>query len=320
MGVNAARLEDLVRMLNLLPYFEAHPDRTIMEAATDLGRKPNEIKDDLDRLWCCGLPGMFPDDLVDLEHSYMGVSVTNNQGMDQPLRLTQTEAGALLLALDSLENVPGLTDRSAVLSAAKKLRSIMQEETVALVDSIAGEVPTQPVLEAIRTALEQQTQVQFEYHSASNDERSQRTVSPARVFSREGIAYLTAWDEAADAHRTFRTDRIQAIEVLDKPAQPHLDRLKFNTKNPFDFGREEVELKIAADALWLADYFPITIGEKLDDHWFSATMPLLSENWIVRFALSNADRVSIVKPTSLVSAMGDRSRSALAAYDETSDN
>ena len=124
MAHSSARLEDLVRMLNLLPYFEAHPGRTIMEAAADLGRKPAEIKDDLDRLWCCGLPGMFPDDLVDLDHSYLGVNVTNNQGMDQPLRLTQTEAGALLLALDSLENVPGLMDRSAVLSAAEKLRGI----------------------------------------------------------------------------------------------------------------------------------------------------------------------------------------------------
>lgn len=320
MGTNSARLEDLVRMLNLLPYFEAHPGRTLMEAATDLGRKPNEIKDDLDRLWCCGLPGMFPDDLVDLEHSYMGVSVTNNQGMDQPLRLTQTEAGALLLALDCLENVPGLLDRSAVLSAAEKLRGIMQEETVALVDSIAGEVPTEPILEAVRIALERQRQIQFRYHSTTTDTTTLRQVSPARVFSHKGVTYVTTWDAAAEGHRTFRADRMQDVEVLDEKATPHLELLRFNAKNPFDFGRDEVTLRLHSSATWLADYFPIVIGEQVDEQWFSATMPLVSDEWIIRFAISNADRVSIVTPTSLVAAMAGRIQSALATYDEMSDN
>lgn len=320
MAHSSARLEDLVRMLNLLPYFEAHPGRTIMEAAADLGRKPAEIKDDLDRLWCCGLPGMFPDDLVDLDHSYLGVNVTNNQGMDQPLRLTQTEAGALLLALDSLENVPGLMDRSAVLSAAEKLRGIMQDEMVAVVDSLAGEVPTEPVLDAVRQAMEQQRRLKFRYHSASTDEVSVREVSPARVFAHEGVTYVTAWDTQAEAHRTFRTDRMLDVAVLDAAAEPHTELLRFNAKNPFDFGADEVQLRLRSEATWLAEYFPITLGDQRDAEWFDATMPLLSEDWVVRFALSNADRVSIVAPTSLVSAVAARSRSALAAYDETSDN
>ncbi|MDO5077395.1 MAG: WYL domain-containing protein [Corynebacterium sp.] len=319
MAHSSARLEDLVRMLNLLPYFEAHPDRTLMEAAADLGRTPAEIKTDLDRLWCCGLPGMLPDDLVDLEHSYLGVNVTNNQGLDQPLRLTQTEAGALLLALDSLENVAGLTDRSAVLSAAEKLRSIMQDQTVAVVDSIAGEIPTEPVLEAIRQAMEQQHRLSFRYHSASTDKVTVREVSPARVFAHEGVTYLTAWDAEAGAHRTFRADRMTEVSVVNRPAEPHTDLLRFDAKNPFDFGADEVQLRIRASAVWLADYFPMTLGKQLDDAWFAATMPLLSEDWVVRFALSNADRVSIVAPMSLVSAIATQSRSALAAYDETSD-
>ena len=132
MTAKADRLADVVHMLNLLPYFEAHPGISLMEASKDLGRSPKELMDDLNSLWCCGLPGLFPGDLVDLDHTYKSVKVTNAQGMDKPLRLTHTEAGALLLALESLENLPGLTNREVVQSAAAKLRGIMGDETTRL--------------------------------------------------------------------------------------------------------------------------------------------------------------------------------------------
>lgn len=83
------RLTDLVRLLNLLPYFEAHPGRSMMEAATDLGLSPSQVQEDLSRLFCCG-PGTFPDELVDLDAELRSVTVINNQGMDAPLRLTHT--------------------------------------------------------------------------------------------------------------------------------------------------------------------------------------------------------------------------------------
>ena len=80
MTAKADRLADVVHMLNLLPYFEAHPGISLMEASKDLGRSPKELMDDLNSLWCCGLPGLFPGDLVDLDHTYKSVKVTNAQG------------------------------------------------------------------------------------------------------------------------------------------------------------------------------------------------------------------------------------------------
>ena len=37
------KLQALVRSLNLIPYFKNHPDKTPMEAATDLGMEPGEL-------------------------------------------------------------------------------------------------------------------------------------------------------------------------------------------------------------------------------------------------------------------------------------
>ena len=90
---SAGKLDSIVRALNLLPYFQAHPDRSLMEAAKDLGRDPAELQEEINRLRCCGV-GTWPEELVDLEADWTRVSITNSQGMDRPLRLTPTEAGA----------------------------------------------------------------------------------------------------------------------------------------------------------------------------------------------------------------------------------
>lgn len=204
----ARRIDELTRQLNLLPYFQRHPDRTVMEAARDFGLQPAEIMEDLNRLWMCGLPGLLPGDLVELEHSYTSVKIHNAQGMDKPLRLTPTEAGVLLLTLESLENLPGLTDQEAVVSAAEKLRRIMGDYTTAVYDSVAdGEDDgDNATLSVLRDAMQQNKQVCFTYHSHSSDTTKLRQVSPARIFTHEGEAYVRAWEEESGDHRNFRID------------------------------------------------------------------------------------------------------------------
>ncbi|HYR17256.1 MAG TPA: protein pafC, partial [Mycobacterium sp.] len=47
----------LVRLLNMVPYFQANPKITYGEAASDLGVSVKQLRDDLNQLWMCGLPG-----------------------------------------------------------------------------------------------------------------------------------------------------------------------------------------------------------------------------------------------------------------------
>ena len=42
-------------------------------------------------------------------------------------------------------------------------------------------------------------------------------VDPLRVFVLDGYGYLEAWCYSAEALRTFRLDRIAAVEVTDVP-------------------------------------------------------------------------------------------------------
>ncbi|MBC3185569.1 WYL domain-containing protein [Corynebacterium sp. zg-331] len=300
---NLHRVEELVRVLNLIPYFEAHPDRSVFEAARDLGRTPQEIMTDLNRLFCCGLPGLMPDNLVDMVHSYTAVRITNNQGLDRALRLSAAEASVLLMMLESLENQPGLLPVPAVRSAAAKLRAITG--ATAIFDS-APPRSDSTVGECIRLAIAEKKQLRFRYASASSDTDAVREVSPLRVVLDSGYQYLSAWEEG---HRTFRLDRMSTPEVIDTPVEAPT-----GVDSSFGLNRQ-ARLEVHRDAMWLAEYYPLSLAEDRGAQWVPATMPYASEQWLVRFALSNADRLRVLSPTRVSSQVSTWASRAIAAYD-----
>ncbi|MGI1860155.1 helix-turn-helix transcriptional regulator [Corynebacterium striatum] len=316
MADGSQKLQALVRSLNLIPYFRNHPGQSPMEAATDLGMTPAELKDAVDRLFCSGV-GRNTEDLIDLSFDYRdGIQIYNDQGLTQALRLTPTEAGALLLTLESLEAMPGLIDTAAVRSAAAKLRDIMDEKTAAIYDSLAHIDPTESEVQAaLAGAVDKRQRVRFKYWSASSNQEKERTVDPARIFIFESEPYLVAWDESVGAHRTFRLDRMRQVKVLEEKANPRVRQLDFDPAQPFEMRHAKTaQLEIQPEFTWLAEQHDMTFGEALENGRVAATMPIGGEDWFIRFALSQADRVRVVGPETLVQAIADRRIAALKRY------
>ena len=113
----------LVRLLNMVPYFQANPRITRAEAAAELGVSASSWKQDLNQLWMCGLPGYCPGDLIDFEFSGDTIEVTFSAGIDRPLKLTSPEATGLLVALRALADIPGVVDPAAARSAIAKIEA-----------------------------------------------------------------------------------------------------------------------------------------------------------------------------------------------------
>jgi len=107
----------LVRLLNMVPYFQANPKVTRAKAAADLGVSAKQLEEDLNQLWMCGLPGYYPGDLIDFEFSGDTIEVAFSAGIDRPLKLTSPEATGLLVALRALADIPGVVDPEAARSA-----------------------------------------------------------------------------------------------------------------------------------------------------------------------------------------------------------
>ena len=312
---NATKLAGLVRSLNLIPYLHSHSNATPMEIARDLGYSHDEVMRDLTRLSMSGV-GSGPDELIDLVASWTGITVIDDQGLNKPLRLTQTEANALLLTLDSLETMPGLVNQAAVTSAAAKLRRAVAGHGVDDADSDAPQRENSARDVAVITeAIARARQLEIRYYSASSATTSRRTVSPVAVFHRNGASYLRAYEDGAQESKSFRLDRIISARLLDAASTaPHATN-DVDPDDPFGFAsRRRAELIVRRDATWLADYWEIELDHDAgESEWLSAHMAYGSDDWLVRFCLSQADRVRLVSPVELSSQLVARAQAGLDA-------
>lgn len=301
------KLAALVRALNLIPYLHQHPQATPMEIARDLGHTPAEVMEDLRRLQMSGV-GTGPGELIDLAAEWTGVTVIDDQGLNTPLRLTPTEANALLLTLESLETMPGLIDQHAVNSAAQKLRDVVRSGV-----PDAEQTQTTGPAAVVSQSLAQRRMLDISYYSATSDTLRNRTISPIGLFHRDGNTYLSAFEEGAA--KTFRLDRIHDAVLLDAPSSP-APSVTYDADDPFGFRQADIaELLIATEATWLADYWQIDLaGDAPAGDWVAATMPYGSDDWLIRFCLSQADRVRVVSPPHIAAEVAARGSSGLERY------
>ena len=247
----------LARLLNLVPYLLARPGIEIAEAAGDLGVTERQLREDLELLWVCGLPGYGPGDLIDMAFDGDRVTITYDAGIDRPLRLTPDEALALVVALRMLAETPGVANREAV------------ERALAKIENAAGDLVGAPVavrlpgesqrVQELRTAVERRRALRITYYTAARDESTERVIDPLRMLMVDGRAYVEAWCRRAEAVRLFRADRIDAVVELDEPAvvppqaRPHDLRQGVFQPSP---DLPLITLRIGRGERWITEYYP----------------------------------------------------------------
>lgn len=313
----------LVRMLNMVPYFQANPKVTRDEAAAALGVTRKQLDSDLEQLWMCGLPGYSPGDLIDFDFEGDTVEVTFSAGVDRPLRLTSTEATGILVALRSLVDVPGMVDPEAARSAIAKIESAAGTQRAALEESGSGEsVPQETgAAAAVRAAVRDARALTLEYYSASRDSLTTRTVDPIRVVLIGDNSYLEAWCRTAEAVRMFRFDRIVAAERLADPSAPPSPAVQAGTDTSLfdpdtaDPSLPSATLLIDCSASWMFDYYPLRVVNELPDGACEAVMTYASPEWMARFLLGFGSAVRVLDPPDLAQRVQESAGEALRVYD-----
>ena len=111
--------DQVARLLTLVPYLHSHPQVRLDETAAAVGSTPEQVVKDLGVLFMCGLPGGFPDDLIDVDLEALEdpdgggprpegvIRVSNADYLARPLRLSPTEASAIIVALRALRGSAG---------------------------------------------------------------------------------------------------------------------------------------------------------------------------------------------------------------------
>jgi proteasome accessory factor C len=307
--------ERLVRLLNMVPYFQANPQISHEEAAAELGVTRKQLLADLNQLWMCGLPGGGPGDLIDLDFDGDNIEVIFSAGMDRALRLTSPEATGILVALRALLDVPGILDPEAARSAIAKIESAAGA-TLAVEDPTSTE--SAPAA-AVRAATRSGRALSLEYHSASHDAVSVRVVDPIRVVLVGDTSYLEAWCRAAEGVRLFRFDRIVHAEVLDEPSAPPEPAVAAEPDTSLfdaDPALPSATLRIDRSASWMFDYYPLRVVRELPGGAYEAAMTYASDAWMSRFVLGFGSAVRVLEPAELAARVRESAAAALHAYED----
>jgi proteasome accessory factor C len=310
--------ERLVRLLNMVPYFQANPRITYAEAASDLGVTEKQLRDDLNQLWMCGLPGYGPGDLIDFEFSGDTIEVTFSAGIDRPLRLTSPEATGVLVALRALVDVPGMVDPEAARSAIAKIESAAGTVSHGAEAAVAERAPVESqAAAAVREAVRGNRALSIEYYSASHDMLTSRIVDPIRVVLVAEHSYLEAWCRSAEGVRLFRFDRIVDAHVLDEqsaPPEPAVQNPPDTSLFDADPALPSATLLIDRSASWMFDYYPLRVIRELPDGACEAAMTYASDEWMARFVLGFGSGVRVLAPEGLAARVRESASAALRAY------
>jgi len=312
----------LVRLLNMVPYFQANPRVTRAKAAADLGVSAKQLEDDLNQLWMCGLPGYFPGDLIDFQFSGDTIEVTFSAGIDHPLKLTSPEATGLLVALRALADIPGVVDPEAARSAIAKIEDAAGAAGYDATTAVDEPAPAESrAAAAVRAAVQSKHALAIDYYSASHDTLTSRVVDPIRVLLIGGHSYLEAWSREAEGVRLFRFDRVVEASELDEPASPPEPVLHAPPDTSLfdgDPSLPSAKLRVAPAASWMFEYYPMRDVRELPDGSCEAAMTYASEDWMTRLVLGLGPAVQVLAPGALAQRVREAAAAAVTSYEALS--
>lgn len=311
--------EQLARLLRIVP----HLDRgfRLDEAAAEFGVSEAQLRKDLDVLRWCTLPGAGYGDYIDVDMEALTekngdrvIRVSNADYLTRPLRLTPTEATALIVALRALRSRADADTQEIVDRALAKLESAA---AVALPAIETGDGTPDRVAHGVRQAVNEglahRRQIRLQYFVPARDEESMRTVDPLRIVERQGSEYLDAWCHTAEAPRSFRLDRIRSATVLEEPV---LTQTPEETSGDlFASGQSRIAtIRVAPQARWVTEYYRHRAVRELPDGSAEVDLEVGDQRWLSRLLLRVAPYAEVIAPTEWNDAFRAEARRAARAY------
>jgi proteasome accessory factor C len=310
----------LRRILVVLPYAIRHPGVRVEELARKFSVKKQDLIDDLNLVFLCGLPGYGPGDLIDVTLDEDRVYVRMADYFSAPLRLTPAEALTLYAGGAALAQLPDMTQADALNRALRKLGRALGTESGngASAVTVALEGGPHAHMRVLNEALSQKRRVELEYFSASRAVLTTRAVDPWALIAALGRWYLVGWDHLAADERMFRVDRIKRATVLDEPAPVPDDFDPQRYRGAFresDDAAVVFEISPAA-ARWFEDYYPVRAATTLDDGWRRVELASSSDRWAATLALRLGRHVRSIEPDSVVEEAHSLAREIAARYED----
>ena len=215
------------RLINLIMMLQRQPNQKAAQLAAELGVSVRTLHRYFAMLDEMGIP------VYSERGPYGGFSLVKGYRMP-PLVLTPEEAVAVYLGASLVEETWGELYRAAARGALAKLENLLPDEQrqeaawarrtlVATGMQRADLDVLAPSLETLRLAARQYRRMRIHYQSQNQPESTQRDLDPYALAHRWGWWYVIGFCHLRQAMRTFRVDRIQALELLETTFDPPSD-------------------------------------------------------------------------------------------------
>jgi proteasome accessory factor C len=95
MSNQSAPIQEVSRLLDLVPFLSTHSHISLKELAEEFGISEKAMASELTALSMCGLPGYTPYELIEIFFESGFVTINNHDALDIPRALTQLEVASL---------------------------------------------------------------------------------------------------------------------------------------------------------------------------------------------------------------------------------
>ena len=297
------------RLLDLVPYLTTHQGVEISELAKTFKTTVKEITDDLYTLWMCGLPGYTPLELMDLAFESGFVTIRNAQELQKPRSLNKDEVVALLLGLDYLK---GQIDDEASPTTAT-INALVNKLSASLRKAVAVNLHAQIAISAqfrqmLYLAIAKREPLDIEYHSATRDRTSSRTVHPFDILIVDGAEYVEAYCELSRDYRTFRIERILNISISSAP------QVWIKPENAIVRDKLNFEVEIFNRQRDVSERFNIHAEANLQEGSCTVVIQGFSVDWLVREIMALSGACQLTQPLEVRKAVKARAEKTLEAY------
>lgn len=296
-------------LLVMLPWLVERKRVKLAQMAEQFKLSESELMDDLMMAAVCGVPPYSPDALIDVFIDEDEVVAEVPLLFSRPLRLNTAEVFALTSMGKAAMQLPGTVATGPLATALAKLRRLLPSAQ----DHVEIDLAPVRYVDTCTAAVESGEQLHITYFSPARAQRSERTITPRKVFEDGGHWYVAADDDDSGEQRVFRIDRIEALEHTSKFA-PRLTA--HSSGNPgdesewFSDSLQQVTLRVQPRARWVVESYPYISRTINLDGSVDITMAVSSEHWLGRLLLRAGTNVSVLEPAEL-REVGKRTASAV---------
>lgn len=280
------------RLLALVPWVAAQDGPSIEEVCERFGCTEEQLVEDLERLFMCGLYPFTPDTLIEVDIADGRVWIRYAEVFARPLRLTPAEGLAVVAAGAALLTSPVTTDSEPLARGLAKLAAVLGVDADEMVEVELGAAPAE-LLTALQQAEADHRQVEVEYYSYGRDTWTRRTIDPHRVFGSAGQWYVAAYCHHVEDDRLFRVDRMRSVRVLDDTFKPPRAAPSAQVFSP----RPEdptVTLELAPSARWVLESYPYEKVQERGKGKVRVTLRISERGWLERLLLRLGPEAKVV--------------------------